>query len=167
MSNPASTMLSVALALLLSACAMASVPPPARQAVIVADVAMSEWTPPGQVTLDLRTGRYEIEPAPSRTASGPGARGPTLHGTLVGDRLDQVRRAWDSALSEGLEHPRCRSGDQPPRIVVSNAGTPRMVLADAGRTLIAPRQLGCWSQSAERLHTLMETLFDSQAQGRN
>ncbi|HEX8525641.1 hypothetical protein [Allosphingosinicella sp.] len=165
MSNPASFLPSLALAGLLSACATSGVPAPGSHALIVADVAMSEWIPPGQMTLDLRTGRYEIVPAPPRSGARPAPRGRTRRGALAPAPLAQARRAWHSALSEGLEHTRCRSGGPPPRIVVSNAGTPRMVLAGSDRTVSAPGQMGCWSASAERLHTLLETLFDSEARG--
>jgi hypothetical protein len=45
-------------------------------------------------------------------------------------------------------------------VVVSNAGTPRLALTRGGGVSFAPDQLGCWSDSARRLHRLLERTFD-------
>ena len=167
MRNPAWTIASVALAANASACASGGVATGARQGLVIADVARSEWTPPGEVTLDVRTGRYELKPAPPRSGSGGRGTGRIRRGTLAPDQLRGVRIAWDEAVSEGLEHPRCRTGGPPPRIIVSNAGTPRMVLADGGLTWSSPQNLGCWSEAGGRLHAVLETLFDAEARERD
>lgn len=132
---------------------------------ITADVGMSEWVPPGQVSLDLRTGRYRLRPARPRQAPA-GTRPAVRRGTLAAAQLRAVRGAVAAAVSQGLVEPICQRGGRPPRLVISNAPTPAMVLTNGGRTLSAHRDRGCWTGAARRLHSTLETTFAPQARGR-
>jgi hypothetical protein len=130
--------------------------PDARHSgTLIADIDRSEWTPPGQVALDLATGAYQLNPGPPRR----GPRPPSRRGTLSAAQLAELRTAADAALAQGLD--RCAGSRTPPEVVVSNAGTPRLALTRGGGVSLAPDELGCWSDSAQRLHSLLERTFDT------
>ena len=134
-------------------------PGPQRSGTLIADVQMSEWTPPGQVALDLATGTYQLSPARPRRAARGAPPPASLRGTLGAAQLSELRAAVDAAQTEGLD--RCADGRTPPEIIVSNAGTPRLVLNRGGGISSASEDLGCWTDSAQRLHQLLERTFDS------
>jgi hypothetical protein len=155
--------LAMALAFATAACATtAAVHEPGS---IGADVALSEWTAPGHVSLDLATGRYALDPQPPRGPAGA-ARPPTRRGRLHAADLAAIRGAFDTAFTQGLIDPACASGGPPPRIVVSNAATPVLALTRGTRTLTAPGNLGCWTEAANRLQGLLEGRFDAEARRR-
>jgi hypothetical protein len=131
--------------------------PPGERGRIEATVANSEWTPPGEVSLDLRTGRYRLRHAPARNA--PSAPVHTTRGRLAAAELQPLRAAYAEARAEGLIEPICRNGGRPAEIVVSNGGLDYLVLTGGGRQLEAPRELGCWTQAARNLDALLEATF--------
>lgn len=112
----------------------------------------SEWMPPGELRLNLATGRYEYKPQQPRNPAAP--RLPVRRGALAGAALAQVREAHASARAQGLRMPACQ------RIIVSNAGPEKMVLTGTGDALTTPDELGCWSTAAEQLHNLLEAHFE-------
>lgn len=124
---------------------------------VVASVANSEWTPPGEVSLDLRTGRYRLRHAPSRLA--PSAPVRTTGGRLSKGELQPLRSAVAAARAQGLIEPVCRNGGPPPRVVISNGGPQHLVLIGGGRRLEAPGELGCWTEAAWNLDRLLEATF--------
>ena len=133
-----------------------------RTAWIVATVGHSEWCPPGNVRLDLRTGRYLFTArAPRRVCTDARLERPTRTGTLSAARLEAVRTAYFRALSEGLEKPVCRDGGRLEEIVISNGGTQVLVLATGSETGSAPDDLTCWSAAASALHDALDRIFDS------
>jgi hypothetical protein len=134
--------------------AAGAAPDAQRSGTLLADIGRSEWTPPGQVALDLSTGVYQLNPGPQRGGLRPASR----RGTLGATQLAELRAAADAAQAEGMD--RCAGGRAPPDVVVSNAGTPRLALARGGGVSFAPDQLGCWTDSARRLHRLLERTFD-------
>jgi hypothetical protein len=136
---------------------------PVRSESITANVDMSEWGPPGQVSLDLRSGRYELTPAAPRRGSRPSDTFRVRGATLAAAQLEQVRAAFAAARAQGLTEPVCEAGGAPPRIVISNAGTPFMVLTGERGTSTASKDLGCWTGSAQTLHNILETTFASNA----
>ena len=112
--------------------------------------------------LDLRTGHYLFTArAPRRICSNAALERPTVSGTLRAERLAAVRTAYLRALSEGLKNPACRNGGLPQEIVISNGGTPILVLANGFRTASAPDELSCWSAAAAALHGELDHIFDS------
>jgi len=56
-------------------------------------------------------------------------------------------------MTRGLERRDCR-------VVISNGGTPVLRITRGGQTVAAPQNEGCWSESALRLHDVLERLFD-------
>lgn len=135
---------------------------PARSETITANVDMSEWGPPGEVSLDLGSGRYELTAAPRRGSRASGAVR-VRRATLAAAQLEQVRAAFAAARAQGLTEPVCEAGGAPPRIVISNAGTPYMVLTGERGTLTASKDRGCWTGTAQRLHDILEATFASNA----
>jgi hypothetical protein len=159
--TPVTKFLTLSTLLALAACAPAA---PAGSAAtlsdgsITADVGLSEWVPPGEVSLDLRTGDYRLRPAPPRQAPANTAVA-VRRGTLAAAQLGAVRGAVAAAVSQGMVEPACEAGGRPPRVVISNAPTPAMVLTSEGRTLTAHRDRGCWTDAAGALHAILETTF--------
>jgi hypothetical protein len=140
---------------------------PAGNAWIVATIAHSEWCPAGNVRLDLRSGRYALTArAPHRTCGDPGLERPVVAGRLDPPRLETIRRAYERVLAEGLESPDCRNGRQPDRIVVSNGGTPILVVVSGAMQGSAPDSLTCWSDAANDLHALLDDSFPAASAAR-
>jgi len=136
-------------------------PDSSRSASVFATVGHSEWCPPGNVRLNLGTGRYTVTaPRTWRTCTRPAFRRRVGTGVLAGDDLAAVRAAYGNAVAEGLEYPACRNGGRPDRIVISNGGTTILRLSSRGRTTSPPGNASCWSDAAWRLHRLLEDLFD-------
>jgi len=134
---------------------------PVFQASIFATIGHSEWCPPGTVRLNLATGRYLVRaPRTWLRCRRPAYQGPIRTAVLGAENLAAVRVAWQAAVSEGLEHPSCRNGGQPPGLYLSNGGDPTLRLTARGRTLSPPGNRSCWSDAAWRLHRLLEDLFD-------
>lgn len=144
----------------------ASASAPARPVSIVADVGLSEWGPPGRLWLDLRDGRYRLRPAPPRVGALEDYGGRVRRGRLAPAFLQQLRAAFAMAVSRGLIEPVCAAGGAPPRVVISNAETPHMVLTGPHGTLTASRQRGCWTDAAYDLQHMLEMRFQSEARPR-
>jgi hypothetical protein len=131
-----------------------------RTAWLVASIQHSEWCPAANVRIDLRTGRYAFTGrAPRAICKEEGLQRPVQEGRLRGEQLQTVRVAFQRALAEGLEKAACRGGGAGDTVIVSNGGTPILVLASGARTAAAPDQLGCWSEAAGALHHVLEDVF--------
>lgn len=151
-----------ALAALLAAAqpAPSASPTLGRTAWLVATVGHSEWCPPGNLRLDLRSGQYRFAARASRRRCGdPRLERPVRSGTLAAARLAAVRSAYLRVLREGLTRPACRNGGRPDQIVIDNGGTPVLLVATGAATASAPDQLGCWSEAARALSGLLDRLF--------
>lgn len=127
---------------------------------VMADVARSEWAPPGVVSLNLHSGRYLLTPAPARGAS---VRPPSRRGRLTPAELAPIRAAFASARMQGLVDSACGNGGRPAQIVVSNAGPPALVLTTGEGAVSAPSELGCWSDAARSLLRVLEERFQAAA----
>ena len=142
-------------------------PPPGTVALghtawIFSTVGHSEWCPPGNVRLDLRTGHYAFtDRAPRQTCNEARLERSVSMGTLGAERLAAVRVAYLRVLAEGFTNPVCREGGRPDTIIVSNGGTPILVLATGADTVSAPDALTCWSEAASALHDLLDDSFGS------
>lgn len=133
-----------------------------RTAWLVATVGQSEFCSPGNVRLDLRTGRYQFTARASRrTCNEAGLERPVRIGTLGVAPLRAVRAAYLRVLREGFVNPACRNGGRPDEIVVSNGGTPVLVLTNGAGTGSAPDDLTCWSDAATALHDALDDAFPS------
>jgi hypothetical protein len=134
-----------------------------RTAWLFSTVGQSEWCPPGNVTVDLGTGRYSLTPrAPRRICHRDGLERPRRRGTLAGRRLAQVRAAYLRALSEGLKSQVCREGGRPRDvIVINNGGTPILVVTSGSGSQSAPDGLYCWSDAANALHITLDEVFST------
>lgn len=132
-----------------------------RTAWIVATVGHSEWCPAGNVRLDLATGRYQFTSrAPRRVCTDRSLRRPMQAGTLRGARLEAARAAFRRIMTEGLTSHACREGRRPRgEVIVSNGGTPVLVVTGERFTLSAPSDLTCWSDAATALHEVLDRLF--------
>ena len=132
--------------------------PLGRTAWIFATIGQSEWCPAGNVRLDLRTGRYALtERAPIRTCNREGLERPVVAGRLAPARLATVRAAWRRSLAEGLRRRGCQNGVRSDgTIIVSNAGTPILLIATGAFTAAAPDDLTCWSDAATALRDRLE-----------
>lgn len=64
-------------------------------------------------------------------------------------------------LTEGLDEPDCHKpkGPGPQTIIISNGGTPIMVLTTGRATASAPDDLNCWSKAASALHDVLDEVF--------
>ena len=130
-----------------------------RTAWIFSTVGHSEWCPPGHVMLDLTTGQYSLTPKAERRVCGDRRlERPIKKGTLSGQQLASVRAAYGRILSEGFESQKCLDG-QPHDIIISNGGTPTLVVAAGYATRSAPDDLSCWGAAANTLHDLLDRLF--------
>jgi hypothetical protein len=141
----------------------ANTPTPGRTAWIVATVGHSEFCPAGNVRLDLRTGRYEFTPrAPRRVCDEPGLERPVRTGRLGSKRLAILRAASLRVMARGFQSEACRDGTQPKdEIIISNGGTPIILLTTGAGTGSALEDLTCWSEAATALHDLLDETFDS------
>jgi hypothetical protein len=127
---------------------------------VFATIAHSEFCPAGNVRLDLRTGRYAMTPrAAQRVCGKAGLERPLMTGRLVGKPLAAVRAAYRAILDNGFVSPYCQGGRHPDMIVISNAGTPTLVVATGAFTGTAPADLTCWSDSAHALERALDDAF--------
>ena len=134
-----------------------------RTAWIFSTIDQSEFCPAGNVRLDLRTGRYAVTAgAPRRICNTRNLERPVRTGRLGADRLAAVRAAYRRVVAEGLTNPVCEAGGHPDEIVISNGGTPIMVVASGAWTVIPPDDLTCWSDAANALHALLDDEFGSE-----
>jgi len=131
-------------------------PPPAT---IFATIGHSEWCPAGNVQLDLATGDYALTPRAARAVcQDVDLVRPVRRGRLDAAPLAAIRAAYVRAQAEGLDA--CRRGDHQEH-VISNGGTPILVLTSGARTIAAPRELNCWSRAASALHKALDVPFAS------
>lgn len=132
---------------------------PVGPATILATVDHSEWCPAGNVQLDLATGAYAFTATAGRPAClDPRLVRPVRRGRLAATDLAKIRLAYARAQSEGLD--RCQEG-KPEDIVISNGGTPVLVLTSGARTIAAPDAYSCWSEAAFALHDALEAPFEA------
>jgi hypothetical protein len=131
-----------------------------RTAWIFSTITQSEWCPAGNVMLDLRSGRYALTPGAARSVcNDPNLQRSVTHGTLRGERLAALRRAYRRVLSEGLESETCRNGGRPEEIYISTGGVPILVITTGAFTFSAPEELGCWTEAADAFHHLLDRQF--------
>lgn len=151
------------LAALLAAGQPAQAPAPTdveRPAWVFSTIEQSEWCPAGNVRLDLRTGRYDLTSGAVRPACiRRGLERPVKTGRLDAARLAAIRDAALRVLADGFVRPECRDGKPSPEIVISNGGTPVLVLTTGVATRSAPDDLSCWSNAAGRLHRVLDETF--------
>jgi hypothetical protein len=135
-----------------------------RTAWLVATVDQSEFCPPGNLRLDLRSGQYQATAgAPRPICNDLRIERPGRSGTLDAAHLATVRAAFLRVVTEGLGNPACLNGGHPQEVVVSNGGTPVLVLTTGAETAAAPDDLSCWSTAATALHNLLEEQFGTPA----
>ena len=133
-----------------------------RTAWIFATIGHSEFCPPGDVMIDLRSGRYSLTArAPRRICERRDLERPVRKGRLVYTSLARLRSAYLRVLAEGLDDADCHKpkGPGPQMIVINNGGTPTMVLATGRETGAAPDDLNCWSKAATALHDVLDEVF--------
>lgn len=141
--------------------ALAAAPAAARdvpyRGTVTASVGISEWGPPGQVRLDLATGRYRIRAAVPRRGAPAGKSG---SGRLDSARLKLVRDVVREARSGTLAERACSRGGTPPTLVISNAAGPIVLALDGpnGRHA-APGERSCWTPGEMRLSRVMDDIF--------
>jgi len=135
-----------------------------RSGWIVATIDHSEWCPAGNVNLDIQTGKYSYTAgAPRAVCYDEGLERPVSKGRLRGEKLNRLRAAFAGANELGLEAAACRDGRTPDyTIVVSNGGTPALVLTTGAYTHSAPGELSCWSEAAFKLQRLLDETFNAQ-----
>jgi hypothetical protein len=127
---------------------------------VFATIAHSEFCGAGNVRLDLRTGRYVMTPRVSqRICHKPGLERPVMTGRLGGKPLAAIRAAYRAILDNGFVSPYCQAGKHPDEIVISNGGTPTLVVATGAATGTAPDDLTCWSDSASALERALDEAF--------
>ena len=127
---------------------------------VFSTIAHSEWCPAGNVMLDLRTGTYSLTARASRrVCNDVSLDRPTRRGRLRAGQLATVRAAYLRAVEEGLENADCQPGRRLNKLVISNGGTPVLVLTTGRGTLVAPGQLSCWSDAADALHDELDRAF--------
>jgi hypothetical protein len=152
-------MLPLSILLLLAA---GPTPHPAPDGWIFSTVGHSEWCPAGNVQLDVGTGDYRFTPrAARRICHDVSLRRPTRSGRLRGQALSSLRTAYERARAQGLVSARCEGSASTRPFVVSNGGTPVLVVTDGARTRSAPDELGCWSDAANALLGVLERTFPS------
>lgn len=129
-------------------------------ASIIADIELSEWTPPMQLTLDLDTGRYVVRPSAAKWPRVSG-RPDSRHGTLGEGALREIRAKFASAVAEGVSDAGCvKAGGKGYPDIISNAGVPRMTLNTGFRELQASSIYGCWTRPAYVLQRTLTNTFD-------
>ncbi|NYT42414.1 hypothetical protein HZY97_16700 [Sphingomonas sp. R-74633] len=130
-----------------------------QTATVFATVGHSEWCPAGNVQIDLVTGDYTLTPRAARSAcQDPKLVRPVLRGRVDAGQLSAIRDAYRQVDAEGLDA--CRGG-LPTEIVVSNGGTPIMVVTNGVGTRAAPEQYSCWNKAAFALHRAIDAPFQS------
>lgn len=129
-------------------------------ASIIADIELSEWTPPMQLTLDLDTGRYVVRPSAAKWPRVPGRPDPR-HGTLGQEALREIRAKFASVVAEGVSDTGCvKAGGKGYSGIISNASVPRMTLNTGLCELQASSIYGCWTRPAHVLHRTLTNTFD-------
>lgn len=132
-----------------------------RTAWIFSTIQHSEFCHAGNVRIDLRTGHYVLTPlAPRKRCNEPELERPVLLGSLSAWRLAKLRGAYTRVLDEGVISPDCQDGKEPEMIIVSNGGTPLMVVATGAFTVAPPEYLSCWSKAAKALHEALDEAFN-------
>jgi hypothetical protein len=140
-------------------------PAAAPTGTVTASVAHSEWTASGEVSLDLRSGRYRLRHQPSRIT--PRAPVPTTRGRLAASELQPIRSAYAQARAQGLTERVCLEGGRPPQLFLSNGGPQSMSLSGGGARIDAHSERGCWTEAAGNLQRLLEASFGWRARNRN
>jgi hypothetical protein len=153
-------MLSLLVALVATIQPPPSAVPLGRTAWIFSTIGHSEFCNPGHVRLDLWRGRYSVTArAPRRVCDKRGLERPVRNGTLVEESLGKLRVAYQRVLADGLENPVCREGGKLQDIIISNGGTPILVIATGRAVKSAPDDLTCWSKAATALHDALDEAF--------
>jgi hypothetical protein len=67
-------------------------------------------------------------------------------------------------MGDGLASRDCQPGKKLTKFVISNGGTPVMVLTTGRNTFSAPDELSCWSDAADALHHALDDAFPSARQ---
>lgn len=129
-----------------------------RTVTIFSTIDHSEWCPAGNVQINLVTGEYRLVSG----ALGEDCMKTDLERPVKSDRLDQkrlaaIQLAYREVQSSGPDV--CVNNFVPDTIVVSNSGTPILVLTNGAKTIAAPDRLQCWSDQAERLHSILSQTF--------
>jgi hypothetical protein len=70
-----------------------------------------------------------------------------------------LRAAYQRVLADGLENPACHDGGKPKDIIISNGGTPILVVATERAVGSAPDDLTCWNEAATTLHDALDEAF--------
>lgn len=131
-----------------------------RTARIFSTVGHSEFCPPGNVTLDVRNGRYALtRTAPRSVCDDVTLERPQQRGRLAGAKLAKIQTAYQRVLNEGFASQRCRDRSPSGEIFINNGGTPVLVLTTGRATGSAPDALSCWNGAAKALHNLLEATF--------
>jgi hypothetical protein len=132
---------------------------PMQSARVFATIDHSEWCPAGNFELDLATGDYALTRGAARGAcQDPKLVRPVQHGRLDAARLSGVRLAFGRAMAGNLDA--CFNGGSE-EIIVSNGGTPIMVLTNGAGTKAAPGRYGCWNADALALRRALADAFAS------
>jgi hypothetical protein len=144
-------------------------PPPkptlGKTAWIFSTVDHSEFCPAGNVRVDLNSGRYEHVARASRGAcNNARLERPVRSGRLRGHALTAIRTAYLRVLDEGLETQACQEGNGGDKTLISNGGTPILLLATGRFSAAAPDNLTCWTGAASRLQDLLDKTFSSTRQ---
>lgn len=131
--------------------------PQAPQQTLVADVALSEFTPSLRLTLTLATGDYDVA-IPSWRPEGYPSPQPR-HATLGGERLRTVRAAYAAAIAAGLGKRGCDGAPVPAQeVILMNAPVPIMRIETRTRRLDAPDTWSCFTREALTLQKLVNDL---------
>jgi hypothetical protein len=131
-----------------------------RTAWVFATIGHSEWCPPGNVRVDLLSGRYALTGrAARRVCRRPGLERPVVTARLGGATLEALRAAYRRVLTEGLESRECRDGKHPDLVAISNSSTPILVVGTGADTGAAPDDLVCWSGAGNALLDALDETF--------
>jgi len=121
--------------------------------VLFSTIDHSEWCPAGNVQINLGSGDYTLTRGAARgVCRDPKLVRPILRGRLDAPALAAIRQAYQRAEREGMNA--CENG-KPGEIIVSNGGTPIMVLTNGIGTRTAPQSHSCWSDAALALHRMI------------
>jgi hypothetical protein len=134
-----------------------------QPAWIFATIHHSEWCPSGNVRLDLRTAQFALTAgAARRVCNNIRLERPVVTGTLEKEQLNRVLAGFQRVQAEGVEKSVCRNGGRPDEVIVSNGGTPLIVLATGAETGWSPSDLTCWTDAAHSLHNVLEDIFSDE-----
>jgi len=127
---------------------------------IIATIGHSEGCPSGNVILDLPIGSYVLTPRAARSfCKDMKLNKRVISGTLRRERIAAMQSASQRVLSEGLQKPACRERGRPENIIVSNGGTPILVITDGITTTSAPDDFTCWSEAANSFYEVLDEAF--------